>query len=80
MIRYEDNCHNCPECIGCGRKKKEPVLCCDKCGESITEDFACQVDYEGCFCRECTDEVYKSRMDAGNSLGIETQNIGFWLD
>lgn len=53
MVRYENNCHDCEVCTGCGRKEKRPVLYCDECDKLITEDTAYEVNDSGCYCLGC---------------------------
>lgn len=79
MVCYENNCHNCEVCIGCGRNEKRPVLYCDRCGELITGEFAFQIDLESCYCLECAKEIAEDRMDKGDPPGTEPYPVTYWL-
>lgn len=37
MIKYEDTCNGCSDCIHCGRDKKQKFVYCDFCGDLIPE-------------------------------------------
>ena len=36
MIKYENECVECPQCVHCGRDKTQHLYC-DRCGEDCEE-------------------------------------------
>lgn len=54
MIKYEDECVDCPQgCINCGRKHV-PHYFCDDCGEEYQpEELYTHPDTEDVYCKNC---------------------------
>ena len=49
MIKYEDDCVGCPQCVHCGRDKTQHLYC-DICGEDSEELY---VFYGQELCEDC---------------------------
>jgi len=57
MIKYENSCNGCPDCIGCGRDRKYPVWYCDRCGESFYEEgYLTEIAGGEELCDKCLEE------------------------
>lgn len=74
MVRYENDCNGCPDCIGCGRTNVKHVYC-EECGGEIgTQAFEAfnTIMCEDCFEQALLNEFNELDMyEKAEALGID---------
>ena len=61
MVKQENNCNGCADCICCGRNRNIKVIACDDCEETLYEE-AYKIN-DKILCRECAIEYINDNID-----------------